>query len=262
MPNRATAQRVCTRGRVSGEVRGGQIRLSTGWGGLYSGRIQADGRILGHTLDGDDIRAQTAVWSSNRKMNCLVDNRAPLGSNDFNEDGNGDLVWHNDVTHETQVWFMRSNERIGRSTVIDAAGPTHIGPPWRIVGSGDFNRDRKSDLLWYNDQTGETQLWFLEGARLADRATVVDERSNPFLVGDLWRIVGAHDMNGDGQPDIAWYNRLTGTIQVWLMDRHRVTRRVAATVEDGGTLRLGAPPVGIHDMNADGRKRDLTALLN
>jgi FG-GAP-like repeat len=246
------AQRVCTRGRVSGEVLGGRISLSTGWGGEYSGRVQADGRLLGNTFDGNDIRAQTAVWSSNRKMACLVDNAAPVGSNDFNSDGSGDVVWHNDATHETQIWFMRGNERIGRSTVVDASGPTHVGPPWHIVGSGDFNRDRKSDLLWYNDQTGETQLWFLDGARLADRATVVDERGNPFLVGDPWRIVGSQDMNGDGQPDIAWYNRLTGTIQVWLMDRHRVTRRVAVTAEDDGTLTLGVPPVAMHDMNADG----------
>src|SRR6185369_16889026 len=106
---------------------------------------------------------------------------APVGSNDFNSDGSGDVVWHNDATHETQIWFMRGNERIGRSTVVDASGPTHVGPPWHIVGSGDFNRDRKSDLLWYNDQTGEAQLWFLDGARLEERATVVDERGNPFL---------------------------------------------------------------------------------
>jgi len=245
-------QRVCTRGWVSGEVRGRQIWLSTGWGGNYRGRVQADGRILGDTFDGHDIRARMAVWSSDRKMTCLVDSRAPIGSSDFNSDGNADVVWHNDTSHETQIWLMRGSERIGRSTVVDATGPTHIGAPWRIVGSADFNLDRHSDLLWYNTNTGETQLWFLAGARLADRATVVDERGNPFLVGDPWRIVGAHDMNGDGQPDIAWYNRLTGTVQVWLMDRHRVTRRVAMTAEDGGTLTLGAAPVAIHDMDADG----------
>ena len=246
------AQRVCTRGSVGGEIRGRKISLSTGWGGIYSGRVSADGRLIGDTFDGNDIRAQRAVWSSNRKMTCLVDSAAPVGGNDFNGDSDSDVVWHNDATHETQIWFMRGNERIGRSTVSDAAGPTHVGPPWRIVESRDFNGDRRSDLLWHNDSTGETQLWFAEDARLKDRATIVDEKGSPFLVGDPWRIVGAQDLNGDGQSDIAWYNRLNGTIQVWLMDRHRVTRRVAVTDENGGTLTLGAPPVAMGDTDADG----------
>lgn len=177
----------------------------------------------------------------------------PPGGNDFNGDRNGDIVWHNDATHETQIWFMRGNARIGRATVADAAGgAARIGPPWSIAASNDFDGDGKADLLWYNASTGESQLWFMDGARLASRATVVDESGQPFLVGHPWHIVAARDMNRDGRADIVWHNRQTGTLQVWVMDRHRVSRRAGLIAEGTGLLTLAVPPIAIHDMDADG----------
>jgi hypothetical protein len=34
---------------------------------------------------------------------------------------------------------------------------------WKIVGTGDFNKDGKVDILWRNISTGENYVWYLDG---------------------------------------------------------------------------------------------------
>jgi hypothetical protein len=51
-----------------------------------------------------------------------------------------DILWHNASTGEIQIWFMKRNQLTGRATVLGEDGnPSFIGPPWSIVGTGDFN---------------------------------------------------------------------------------------------------------------------------
>src|SRR5215469_2656550 len=99
------------------------------------------------------------------------------------------IVWYNSNTGETQIWFMDGNTLAGRATVVDQNGPALVGPPFSIVGVGDFNQDGNADLVWYNSNTGETQIWFMDGNTLAGRATVVDQ-NGPALVGPPFSIVG------------------------------------------------------------------------
>ena len=179
----------------------------------------------------------------------------PLASNDFNGDGHGDILWHNATTGEAQIWKMSGASRVGRATLNDGTQPVHIGPPWHIVGSRDFNGDRKSDVLWHNSSTGETQFWFMDGARLAGRATVVAENGSPIYIGPPWSIVGTSDMNGDRQSDIVWHNSATGETQIWFMNAHRLVGRATVLGENGSAALVGTPwrIAGINDMNGDGK---------
>jgi len=45
-------------------------------------------------------------------------------------------------------------------------------------------------IVWHHQQTGETQIWQMNGNQLAGRATVVDEQGNPTFVGLPFEIVG------------------------------------------------------------------------
>src|SRR5207249_693501 len=98
-----------------------------------------------------------------------------------------------------------------------------VGTLWSIVGSGDFNGDGQTDILWQNSGTGERVIWLMNGTSLSSTVSLG-------IVGTSWNIGGAADFNGDGQTDILWQNsgitcakcalpiRGTGERVIWLMN--------------------------------------------
>jgi kumamolisin len=77
--------------------------------------------------------------------------------------------------------------------------------------SGDFNGDGKQDILWRNIQTGEVDVWFMNGASVTTKANVG-------ALGLEWKIAGIGDFNGDGKSDILWQNTINGTFGIWIMN--------------------------------------------
>lgn len=53
---------------------------------------------------------------------------------------------------EAPIW------EINGSAVIGAAGLGNPGPAWHVKGSGDFNGDGYSDILWQDD-SGNVAIW-------------------------------------------------------------------------------------------------------
>jgi hypothetical protein len=105
------------------------------------------------------------------------------------------IFWHHDQTDETQIWFMNEHQLVRRATVVGENGqPAFVGPPFRIVGVGDMDADGRADIVWHHDQTGETQIWFMNEHQLVRRATVVGENGQPAFIGPPFRIVGVDDM--------------------------------------------------------------------
>jgi hypothetical protein len=78
------------------------------------------------------------------------------------------------------------------------------------VGTGDFNGDGKSDILWRN-KDGTVEIWEMKvgGQILAGVGGQV--------VSNDWQIIGTGDFNGDGKSDIQWRNS-GGTVVIWEMD--------------------------------------------
>lgn len=58
-------------GPVTGLIKGDHLAVSTSWGGVYIGDIDANGRIAGYTYDKRN-RGSHATWHSDRSMPCLV----------------------------------------------------------------------------------------------------------------------------------------------------------------------------------------------
>lgn len=109
--------------------------------------------------------SSAALYGSRSAILGIIANRT-IASNDFNDDNLPDIVWHNSSTGETQVWFMDGSSRVGRATVVDESGnPILVGLPWRIVASRDFNRDNRTDVLWYNEATGGCRFGSWRGTR-------------------------------------------------------------------------------------------------
>lgn len=71
---------------------------------------------------------------------------------------------------------------------------------------GDFNGDRRADILWRNTSTGENVIWLS-----ANQATTQAVES----VDTAWFVAGVGDFNGDARSDILWRNSATGANVLW-----------------------------------------------
>jgi len=98
-----------------------------------------------------------------------------------------------------------------------------------------------TSLLWQNNQTGERQIWAMNG-------TVHGGTSSLGLVATQWNIATSADFNGDGQVDIVWQNSVTGQRAVWLMNG--ATHVGSVTLP---SVSLDWEIVSASDFNGDGK---------
>jgi hypothetical protein len=163
---------------------------------------------------------------------------------DFNSDGQPDLVWQNQVTGQIGVWFM--NGII--STGVSLFNPSQVvDTNLKIVGRADFNNDGKADLVWQNQSTGHIVVWFMDGVNLISPSFF-----NPGQVADIsWKIVGTDDFNTDGKPDLVWQNQATGHIAVWFMDGVNLISPSYFTPPQVADINWKI--VGTNDFNTDGK---------
>ena len=55
------------------------------------------------------------------------------------------------------MWLMD-----GTTVLSSTAVGSNPGPTWEIKGTGDFNGDSKSDILWQHDN-GTAAIWTMDG---------------------------------------------------------------------------------------------------
>jgi Tol biopolymer transport system component len=105
---------------------------------------------------------------------------------------------------------------------------------WTIAGTGDFNGDGISDIL-FRSSDGGVALWLMNSNGTLMSALGVGS------VAIAWSIAQTGDFNGDGKSDILWHDN-DGSVALWLMDSATVT-----------PLGIGAvdPAWQIQGMNAD-----------
>ena len=207
--------------------------------------FDGDGRpdILWHNT----VTGANAVWfmSGAVRVGIGVLARAgdprwqPVAAGDFSGDGKPDLFWHNSLNGLTSIWDMDT-----------VNGPKRYGPSepepdvaWTVAGTGDFNGDGRSEILWRHSRTGAISIWSLDGMR---RIGVGDLKGDPDIT---WTIVATGDLNGDGRPDILWRHVVTGDNRVWFMDG--TARSGEAWLDSEPDLAWTV--VGVGDFNDDGK---------
>jgi uncharacterized repeat protein (TIGR03803 family) len=150
--------------------------------------------------------------------------------------GSSDILWQN-AKGQASIWDIDGITRIGGGAVSPNPGPS-----WRAVGTGDFNHDGLSDILWQNTSTGQASIWEMDGITRTGGSAV---SPNP---GPNWKVVGTGDFNHDGLSDILWQNRATGQASVWEMDGNTRTGGGAVSPNPGPSWKA----VGTGDFNGDG----------
>lgn len=189
--------------------------------------------------------------------------------------------WQN-ADGSAAVWNLNGTMLAGGGVIGDPGGS------WKLVGTGDFDADTRTDLLW-RDDSGLLAVWQTRGTDIVGGGLVGnpgsnygvagtgdfngDSRSDVLLratdgtvavwelqgsgvlakgtiasPGGSWAIAGTGDFDGDGRTDILWRDGPGGSLAIWRMD---------GTAVAGGGL-AGNPGgfwtiVGTGDFNGDGR---------
>jgi streptogramin lyase len=100
-----------------------------------------------------------------------------------------------------RIWFLDDGSPTsGIDRINEPAGfvetPRAVGGQY-FVGSGDFNGDGITDLLFYTPGTGSDGVWFMHAdGTFTPRSIVVNGNYSWVEIGDF---------NGDGRDDILWY---------------------------------------------------------
>jgi hypothetical protein len=99
---------------------------------------------------------------------------------DFNGDGTADILWRFSTqtaaggwaAGQTSLWFMNGATRLGGGALPAQLGKFHTTTPtgWLVVGTGDFNGDGFTDILYRFGGpsttaigAGQTAIWLMQG---------------------------------------------------------------------------------------------------
>ena len=164
------------------------------------------------------------------------------GGGDFNGDGRSDVLWQNTASGGVYLWTMNGFNVIGAGFV----GATTQDLTWKVITSGDFNGDGRSDILWQNTSSGGVYLWTMNGFSIIGAGFV-----GATTQSSAWKVIMSGDINGDGNSDIIWQNTATGGVYAWEMGGNGFSiigaGFLGATTQDA-TWKV----VAMGDINGDG----------
>ena len=145
------------------------------------------------------VTDQIAVWNIDAnfsfKSGGLLGKEPALGANsswqivgtaDFDQDGNSDLLLRNRVTDQTAFWNIDANFSFKSGVFLGNSPSLGSNSSWQLRATADFNSDGQSDLVWQNSSSGEQAIWYLKGTTFESGA-IVDA---PKVTDPNWRIVG------------------------------------------------------------------------
>ena len=179
-------------------------------------------------MDGTSFAGES-VFSLIPDLNWRID-----GTGDFNGDGETDIFWRYYGTGDYQglnvIWFM--NDSTFQS---EAVFSLVLDTDWRIAGTGDFNNDGETDILWRYYGSGAYQglndIWFMNDWTFQSEAVFSQ------ILDTAWDIAGTGDFNADGNVDILWRYYGAGPYQglndIWYMNGTQfVSEEVFSVIPD------------------------------
>jgi hypothetical protein len=197
----------------AGQMSGADVDKATlDWNIMGTADFNADGKS--DILWRNEQNGYVSVWQMNGNHVATTYNPGQVGlewhivgAADFVGDGRAEILWRNANSGEIDLWTIDG----------PGAGQTHgvkianLGLEWQVGGSGDFNGDGKSDILWQNKATGQVVIWEMNGSQVLQSQPIATLPSQ-------WKVGSVVDANGDGKADIVWRDSNTGQAVLWAMN--------------------------------------------
>lgn len=162
------------------------------------------------------------------------------GTGDFNGDGRDDVLWRHQNGTVTN-WLASAN---GSFVGNYANAAYSVNANWQMAGVGDFNGDRRDDVLW-RDESGNLTGWLGQA-----NGSFVLNAAGSLPLENSWQAIGTGDFNGDGRDDVLWRHE-NGTLTNWLGQANGgFVGNYAAGVL---ALESAWQVVGVGDFDGDGR---------
>lgn len=117
---------------------------------------------------------------------------------------------------------------------------------WKIAGTGDFNLDGQTDIVWHHATTGQNAVWYMTGSTYVSTGTIQ-------TVADTnWEIVGTGFFNADTSIDLLWRNRVYAGTVVWFMSNTTQVGSTYITEPNSISWKVGGIGDSRHDSDGDG----------
>jgi hypothetical protein len=225
--------------------------LQAGWRVVGAGDINVDGKtdlFLNHADYGlaywlmDGAVCIEAGPITYQGQPCVLGGTwKVVGVADFNGDGQPDLLMQDETTF-IGIWHLKGTEIVDRTLLSQNYSGGLSGPKavkknqgkWRAVGTGDFNSDGRTDILFQYDQEsdprvdGQLAVWYMNDAALLATAMLDPVRPKDVKA----RVVATGDFYRRCAVDIMFQHKDTrlatgGALTVWSMDPSQRTHRLA-----------------------------------
>ena len=178
-------------------------------------------------MNGTTILNANTAGLGNVPLNWSV-----VGVGDFNGDGMADILWRNTTNGNVAIWLMNGTTLTNANTATFGNMPSG----WFVAGTGDFNGDGKSDILW-RDGSGDLAIWEMNGTTILNPNT-----SGVGNLSTVWSVAVTGDFNSTGMSGILWTDT-SGDLAIWYMN--------GTTISSGAGLGTMPTSWTIQGTNAD-----------
>jgi probable HAF family extracellular repeat protein len=227
---------------------GGLAVFDTGWAVLGTGMTTGDGMsdLIWRNSDNNTVEVQLLGGTMTLAGGGVINN-SPFDANwraaavgDFNGDGMTDIAYQRVSDGLTEVQFLNGTTAMGGGIITN----NPFDKTWKIVATGDFNADGKTDLVWQHQSDGMVDVQLLDGNTAIGGGVIAN---NPF--GQGWKVAGAADFNGDGKTDLVWQHQGDGLAEIQFLDSNSA---IGGGVIANNPFGAGWNIVGVGDVNGDG----------
>ncbi|MBF0292065.1 MAG: VCBS repeat-containing protein [Nitrospinae bacterium] len=214
-------------------------------------------RVVGmnavNTTNGLDRTFTTSVCPVPDRAADSATDTATSPTSDFDGDGKSDILFRDAVTGQTQAWIMDGVTVTSNLVTSLNAGAYSSTIGWQAQGIGDFDGDKKYDLLWRDSASGQVAVWTMNGADVVT-TSLASMSPGAYTATTGWQIQGIGDFDGDVKSDILWRDAGTGQTAIWFMSGSTVMSSSNTNVSAGAyTATAGWQVHGVGDFNGDGK---------